>query len=201
NNKEFYLYCKNDKKKKPVFTFILTVESEKISFKGKRLRDNSELEGKISIDIKMKGFGKGFKLHTQPNIENGNNFFDIYFSNDLTKAYENAPFISMHEEGKGAAHPQAFVWELLDCKSLNNIKRVVVFDGKNTYKDKEVYNHAEYSSFYRTANILYMWCVDEINKSDKAYLYIEIDKEKIPSYHIKNPPNEIIEELKKVRIL
>jgi|GEM_PF-3709679 hypothetical protein len=81
---------------------------------------------------------------------------------------------------------------------LNNIKKVVVYDGENHLQNKDVIEHNEYKVFYGMANILYQNFVNDINQSD-SFLYIAIINGK-PFYSIKNAPRVLVERLKEAQL-
>ncbi len=78
---------------------------------------------------------------------------------------------------------------------MKSIKRVIVFDGKNIFENEQVFKHTEYNKLYGLGNSLYMMFIDEINNSNKAYLYIEIDNNGKPSYQIKDAPVKLLKKL------
>jgi hypothetical protein len=49
---------------------------------------------------------------------------------------------------------------------LNNIKKVVVYDGDTHLQNKDVIEHKEYKLFYGIANVLYQNFVEDINQSE-----------------------------------
>lgn len=67
---------------------------------------------------------------------------------------------------------------------MTYIKTVVVFDGQKEYENQEALLIPEYKKAYDMAHVLYKCFIDEINKCENAYLYIDYSNR--PTFEIKN---------------